>query len=324
MNFLVTGGAGFIGSHLVDALIAAGHHVTALDDLSTGSLANLQAVAANSRFKFVQGSVCNRQTLAGLTRDCDAIFHLAAAVGVQLIVQRPVHTISTNIHGTEVVLELANSFRKKILITSTSEVYGKSTRVPFKEDDDILLGSTRFSRWSYACSKMVDEFLALAYHAEFGLEVIVCRPFNTIGPRQVGDYGMVVPRFVRSALENKPVEIFGTGGQRRCFCNVSDLVWSLMRLMECREAVGEVINIGNTESTTIKALAEKIISLTGSRSELRFLSHKEAYGRPVDDMLDRSPDISKAARLIGFKPSVSLEETLRQVIAHETSPAAHA
>jgi UDP-glucose 4-epimerase len=321
MNFLVTGGAGFIGSHLVEALLVAGHRVTALDDLSTGSRLNIQGVMANPRFKFVQGSVCHENTLATLVEGCDAIFHLAAAVGVQLIVQRPVHTISTNIHGTEVVLELANKFRKRILITSTSEVYGKSTKIPFQEDDDILLGSTRFSRWSYACSKMVDEFLALAYHVEFGLEVIICRPFNTIGPRQVGDFGMVVPRFVRSALESKPVEVFGTGAQRRCFCNVSDLVSALIRLMECRGAAGEVVNIGNTESTTIKALAEKIISLTGSKSELRFLSHREAYGRPVEDMLDRSPDISKAARLIGFKPSISLEQTLRQIVEYETRTA---
>jgi UDP-glucose 4-epimerase len=319
VNLLITGGAGFIGSHLVDALLAAGHHVTALDDLSTGSLANLQGVTANPRFKFVQGSVCEKDTLADLVKGCDSIFHLAAAVGVQLIVDRPVHTISTNIHGTEVILELANAFRKKILITSTSEVYGKSTKVPFREDDDILLGSTRFSRWSYACSKMVDEFLALAYHAEFGLEVIICRPFNTIGPRQVGDYGMVVPRFVRSALENKPLEIFGTGEQRRCFCNVSDLVSALVKLMERPQAVGEVVNIGNTESITIRGLAEKVIALTGSGSELRFLTHKEGYGRPVDDMFERSPDITKAGQLIGFKPTVRLDETLRQIIAWERS-----
>ena len=321
MNLLITGGAGFIGSHLVDALVAAGHNVTALDDLSTGSLSNLSGLAGNPRFKFVQGSVCEKGGLTDLVQACDAIFHLAAAVGVQLIVDRPVHTISTNIHGTEVVLDLANAFRKKILITSTSEVYGKSTKVPFREDDDILLGSTRFSRWSYACSKMVDEFLALAYHAEFGLEVIICRPFNTIGPRQVGDYGMVVPRFVRSALRDEPVEIFGTGEQRRCFCNVSDLVSALVKLIECPTAVGEVINIGNTESISIRALAEKIIALTDSTSELRFVSHREAYGRPVDDMFDRSPDITKAGQIIGFKPTVSLEETLRQIIVYERSRA---
>ena len=237
-----------------------------------------------------------------LVERADAIFHLAAAVGVQLIVQRPVHTISTNIHGTEVILELANAFRKKIIISSTSEVYGKSNDIPFREDADVVLGSTRFSRWSYACSKMVDEFLALAYYKEFGLQAIVCRFFNTIGARQSGEYGMVVPRFVRKALRNESIEIYGTGNQTRCFCNVADVVKALTQLLDCQQALGEVINLGSDESITIKNLSHRIVSMTGSTGDLRYLSYDEAYGQPFDDMLSRMPDLAKAQRLIGYKP----------------------
>ena len=248
---------------------------------------------------------------------CDLIYHLAAAVGVQLIVQRPVHTIETNIHGSEVVLNLANKFGRKIFVASTTEVYGKSSQVPFREDDDTVLGSTRFSRWSYACSKMVDEFLALAYHDQYGLPAIVCRFFNTIGPRQTGQYGMVVPRFVRWALADEPIEIYGTGTQSRCFSNVADVVGALISLADCPDAIGEVINIGTTESATIEGLADKIVELTGSKSQREHISYEQAYGRSFDDMLIRQPDLSKIKRLIGYEPKFSLEQTLSQVIDFE-------
>jgi UDP-glucose 4-epimerase len=240
---------------------------------------------------------------------------------VQLIVDQPVHTIETNIHGSEVVLNLANKFRRKIFVASTSEVYGKNTKVPFSEDDDTTLGSTRFTRWSYACSKMVDEFLALAYHEQFGLPAIICRLFNTVGPRQTGQYGMVVPRFVRRALKNEPIEIYGTGRQSRCFCNVTDVVDALVKLIDCPGADGEVINIGSTESITIEGLADKVIQMTRSRSEKKFLSYQEAYGRPFDDMQARLPDLGKIERLIGYKPTFDLTATLRQVIDYERAAA---
>jgi UDP-glucose 4-epimerase len=319
MNVLITGGAGFIGSHLAEALLAGGHGVTAVDDLSTGSWANIAHLAGGPKFRFVRESVRNATTVTPLVDRCDVIFHLAAAVGVQLIVDDPVHTIETNIHGSEVVLNLANKFGRKILVASTSEVYGKSDRMPFREDDDVTLGSTRFTRWSYACSKMVDEFLALAYHDQFGLPAIICRFFNTVGPRQTGQYGMVVPRFVQQAMRGEPLDIYGTGRQSRCFCNVGDVVAALIRLIDCDQAVGEVINVGTTESVTIEGLADTIIKMTGSKSSKRCLSYEEAYGRAFDDMLERVPDLSKIRRLIGFEPRFTLEQTLQQVIDHEKS-----
>jgi UDP-glucose 4-epimerase len=317
MNVLITGGAGFIGSHLTEALLGSGHSVTVVDDLSTGSLDNLTGVRDNPAFRFVRESVRDVSTMTSLVDRCDLVYHLAAAVGVQLIVDEPVHTIETNIHGSEVVLNLANKFGRKILVASTSEVYGKNTKTPFNEDDDTTLGSTRFTRWSYACSKMIDEFLALAYHQECGLETIICRFFNTVGPRQTGTYGMVVPRFVQKALAGETIEIYGSGTQTRCFCNVSDVVGALTRLVDCDGAVGEVINVGTTESISIEALADKIIEMTGSSSDKRAISYEEAYGRPFDDMLVRKPDLGKVNRLIGFEPIVPLEETLQQVIDFE-------
>lgn len=317
MNILITGGAGFIGSHLAEAALTRGHAVVVVDDLSTGSLDNLAAVRGHARFQFVRESVLNEATMTALVDRCDAIFHLAAAVGVQLIVDKPVHTIETNIHGTEVVLNLANKFGRKILVASTSEVYGKNTKMPFSEDDDTTLGSTRFTRWSYACSKMVDEFLAQAYHDQYGLPSVICRFFNTIGPRQKGQYGMVVPRFVRSALRGEPVEIYGTGQQSRCFCNVADVVDATLKLIDCPQAVGQVVNIGNEESVTIEELADKVLELTGSKSPKKRLSYEEAYGRPFDDMLARQPDLSKVRRLIGYQPKFTLEQTLRQIIDEE-------
>jgi UDP-glucose 4-epimerase len=317
MNVLITGGAGFIGSHLAETMISAGHSVVVVDDLSTGSRENLLGLAEARDFEFIRGSVCDSEVMSPLVERCDVVFHLAAAVGVQLIVDEPVHTLETNIHGSEVVLELANKFRRRILLASTSEVYGKGTNVPFGEDDDTLLGSTRFSRWSYACSKMVDEFLALAYHAQYGLETIICRFFNTVGPRQTGQYGMVVPRFVVRALRDEPIEIYGTGEQSRCFCNVTDVVGALVRLIECDEAIGEVINVGTSESITISELADKVLALTGSESEVLRVSYEQAYGRAVDDMMVRMPDLAKIEKLIGYRPAYTLDATLRGIIEYE-------
>jgi UDP-glucose 4-epimerase len=321
MNVLITGGAGFIGSHLAERMLALGHGVLVVDDLSTGSMDNISHLLKARGFQFVRESVRSVTTMTSLVDRCDVVFHLAAAVGVQLIVDQPVHTIETNIHGSEVMLALANKFRRKIVIASTSEVYGKNTKVPFHENDDTTLGSTYFTRWSYACSKMVDEFLALAYHDQYGLETIICRFFNTVGPRQTGQYGMVVPRFVRKALANEPIEIYGTGQQSRCFCNVTDVVDALVKLIDCPGAIGEVINVGTVQCITIEALADKVIELTGSRSAKRHLSYEEAYGRPFDDMLIRVPDLTKIKRLIGFEPKYDLEQTLRQVIEHERKKA---
>jgi len=317
MNVLITGGAGFIGSHLAERMIAQGHRITAVDDLSTGSMDNIFSLMGRDDFQFVRESVRNAATMTALVDRCDVIFHLAAAVGVQLIVDRPVHTIETNIHGSEVVLNLANKFGRKIVVASTSEVYGKNTKVPFSEDDDTTLGSTRFTRWSYACSKMVDEFLALAYHDQFGLETIICRFFNTVGPRQTGQYGMVVPRFVRRALRNETIDIYGSGQQSRCFCNVADVVGALVKLIECPQAVGQVINIGSDQSIGIEALADKVVEMTGSKSGKRSLTYEEAYGRPFDDMLVRKPDLTKINKLIGYAPECDLDQTLGEVIDFE-------
>lgn len=317
MVSLITGGAGFIGSHLAEALLARGDSVIALDNLSTGSLRNLAGAMMHPKFRFVQEDVRNTQTMLLLVEQCDAVFHLAAAVGVQLIVDQPVHTIETNIHGSEVALNVANKFRKPVLIASTSEVYGKSEKVPFKEEDDTVLGATHFSRWSYACSKAIDEFLGLAYHQQYGLPVVVARFFNTVGPRQTGQYGMVIPRFVERALKNEPLQIYGNGKQARCFCYVGDVVKAVIDLMQCKDAPGRVYNIGSTEEISIEALADKIIQMTGSRSTKQHLSYEEAYGRPFDDMMRRIPCLDRIRGLIGFEPKTDLAEILRQVIAEK-------
>lgn len=314
MNVLITGGAGFIGSHLAEFLLKEGHSVTALDDLSTGSLSNIEQLFSNPRFSFVQDDVRNAQTLHVLAAQCDMIYHLAAAVGVKLIVDQPVHTIETNIHGTEVVLAVANKFRKKVLIASTSEVYGKSEAIPFREDDDTILGSTRFSRWSYACSKAIDEFLALAYYQQYGLEVVIVRLFNTVGPRQTGQYGMVVPRFVERALQNEPIEIYGSGQQSRCFCCVYDVVRALGQLMAHPGSSGQVYNLGTDREVSMVQLADAVIGLTGSKSQKRFISYEEAYGKPFDDMLRRVPCLDRIKAMIGYQPKYTLEQTLELVI----------
>ena len=314
MKALITGGAGFIGSHLAERLLKDGQEVVVVDNLSTGSLKNIEGFKEYSGFKFVEGDICNAGLMADLAEPSDAVFHLAAAVGVKLIADRPVHTIETNIGGTEVVLEAANKFGKKILIASSSEIYGKSEAVPFREDDDIVLGSTTLSRWSYACSKAIDEFLGLAFYQQYGLGVVIGRFFNTIGPRQTGQYGMVVPRFVERALKGEPVLICGTGQQRRCFCYVEDVVDAVIGLMGCEQAAGKVYNIGSSEEIAIEALAEKVIEMTGSRSEKRFISYEEAYGRPIDDMMRRVPSLERIRKTIGWEPKTSLAETLQVII----------
>jgi len=317
MNALITGGAGFIGSHLAEALVKDGFIVTLVDDLSTGSLDNIKSLLKLGDIKFVRESVRNSVAMTSLVDHSDIIFHLAAAVGVQLIVDRPVHTIETNIHGSEVILNLASRFGRRIFVASSSEVYGKGTKIPFSEDDDVILGSTRFTRWSYACSKMIDEFLALAYHDTFGLEAIVGRFFNTIGPRQIGSYGMVVPRFIKSALNGDNIEIYGDGQQSRCFCDVSDVVSALLKLIRCDDAVGEVINIGSDIPVSINELADLVIDITHSKSKKVYLTYEEAYGRPFDDMLIRVPDLKKIKGLINYEPQYKLKETLRGIVESE-------
>jgi len=314
MRALVTGGAGFIGSHLAERLVKDGQKVTVVDNLSTGSLRNIEGFKNRPEFDFVEGDIRDAGLMESLIGRCDIIYHLAAAVGVMLIADRPVHTIRTNIGGTEVVLDAANKFGRKILIASSSEVYGKNENVPFHEDDDIVLGSTRLSRWSYACGKAIDEFLGLAFYQQYGLGVVIGRFFNTIGPRQTGRYGMVVPRFVQRALKNEPVLIYGTGRQRRCFCYVEDLVDAVIGLMNSEEAMGKVYNIGSVEETTIEGLADKIIEMTGSKSKKKFISYEQAYGRPIEDMIRRVPSLERIKKTIGWTPKTDLTEMLRVII----------
>jgi UDP-glucose 4-epimerase len=317
MTILITGGAGFIGSHLTERLLKDGHKVVVIDNLSTGSLKNIDGFKEHPDFEFVEGDIRNVELIEPLVEKSEAVFHLAAAVGVRLIAEKPVHTIETNIGGTEVVLEIANKFGKKILIASTSEVYGKSESVPFREDDDIVLGSTSLSRWSYACSKAIDEFLGLAFYQQYGLGVVIGRFFNTIGPRQTGQYGMVVPRFVQSALKNEPIFIYGTGKQTRCFCYVADLIEAIISLMNCKQAAGKVYNIGSNEEISIEELADKIIDMTGSKSKKQFVSYEAAYGRPIEDMMRRLPSVERIKKAIGWEPKTSLTETLRVIIDNE-------
>ena len=317
MKVLVTGGAGFIGSHLTDRLLKDGDIVAVIDNLSTGSLKNIEAFKDKPGFTFTEGDIRDARLMENLIKQCDVIYHLAAAVGVQLIADRPVHTIETNIGGTETVLNVANKYGKKILIASSSEVYGKNEAVPFNEEDDIVLGSTSLSRWSYACSKAIDEFLGLAFYQQYGLEVIIGRFFNTIGPRQTGRYGMVVPRFVQWALKGEPVSIYGNGQQRRCFCYVADLIEAIIGLMNCESRLvgdGRVFNIGSTEEITIEGLADKIIEMTGSRSKKKFVPYDVAYGRPIEDMMRRVPSIERIKKTTGWRPQTSLDKTLKVVI----------
>ena len=314
MKALITGGAGFIGSHLAERLLKDGDEAAVIDNLSTGSLKNIDDIKEQAGFEFTEGDIRNAELMEPLVEKCDVIYHLAAAVGVKLIAEDPVRTIETNIGGTEVVLDMANKFGKKILIASTSEVYGKNEAVPFQEDDDIVLGSTSMSRWSYACSKAIDEFLGLAFYQQYGMNVVIGRFFNTVGPRQTGRYGMVVPRFVQSALNNEPLTIYGTGEQTRCFSYVGDLVEAVIELMNCEQAAGNVYNIGSNEEISIEQLANKIIEMTGSKSSKQYIPIEVAYGRPIEDMMRRVPSLERINEAIGWRPKTSLNETLRVII----------
>jgi len=314
MRVLITGGAGFIGSHLADALVAAGSEVFIIDDLSTGSIDNIAHLKGHARFHYVIDTVTHEPVLAELVDRSDLVFHLAAAVGVKLIVEQPVHTIETNVHGTEVVLKHANKKKKLVVIASTSEVYGKSADVPFREDADLVLGPTTKQRWAYACSKAIDEFLALAYWKEKKLPVIIARLFNTVGPRQTGQYGMVIPTFVSQALAGRPLTVYGDGSQTRSFTFVGDVVRALIALVQEPRAIGQVFNVGNGHEITIRALAERVKALTGSSSPIVTIPYDQAYEAGFEDMPRRVPDISKIRALVGYQPNVQLDEILLRVI----------
>ena len=314
MRALITGGAGFIGSHLSEALLNEGHEVDIIDNLSTGAIRNVGHLKSNPRFKYTIDTLTNEPLLAELIDRNDVIFHFAAAVGVKLIVEEPVHTIETNVHGTEVVLKHANKKRKKVVVASTSEVYGKSTDVPFREDADLVMGATVKHRWAYACSKAIDEFLALAYYKERGLPVIIVRFFNTVGPRQTGQYGMVLPSFVQQALSGAPITVFGDGSQSRSFTYVGDVVDCLLKLVQEPKAVGQVFNIGNREEVTILKLAEMVKTLTGSASSIEFVPYDKAYEEGFEDMPRRVPDLTKVRELVGYEPKVQLNEIIARVI----------
>lgn len=320
MKVLITGGSGFIGSHLADAYIARGDEVFIIDDLSTGSIQNIQHLKANPRFHYTVDTVQNYPVLAELVDMCDVVFHLAAAVGVKLIVESPVRTIETNVRGTEVLLSAANKKKKKVLIASTSEVYGLSEQVPFREDGNLVMGATTKGRWSYACSKAIDEFLALAYWREKKLPTIVVRLFNTVGPRQTGQYGMVIPTLVKQALAGRPLTVFGDGKQTRCFAYVGDIVQALTAVMDHPDAVGNVFNIGSNEEVSITQLAQRIKVLTKSESEIVYIPYGEAYEEGFEDMPRRVPSIQKIGDLIGFVPQTTLDEILRQVIGYFEGP----
>jgi len=315
LRVLITGGAGFIGSHLADAYLERGDEVLVIDDLSTGTIENIRHLKSNPRFHYTIDSVHNQPVTAELVDQCDVVVHLAAAVGVKLIVESPVRTIETNVRGTEVVLALANKKQKRVMIASTSEVYGLSADVPFREDGNLVMGATTKGRWSYACSKAIDEFLALAYWREKKLPTTVVRLFNTVGPRQTGRYGMVIPTFVRQALAGRPITVYGNGKQTRCFGYVGDVVGALIKLMDRPDAVGQVYNIGSTEEISILQLAEKVKELTKSDSEIVLVPYDEAYEEGFEDMPRRVPDTTKINQLVGFRPEMSLEGILQSVIS---------
>jgi UDP-glucose 4-epimerase len=316
MKVLITGGAGFIGSHLADVCLARGDEVHVLDNLSTGRLENIQHLEKQPRFQITIDSVHKASVVGELTDQCDVVFHLAAAVGVKLIVESPVRTIETNVHGTEVVLAQANRKKKKVLLASTSEVYGLSEQVPFREDGPLVLGATTKGRWSYACSKALDEFLALAYWREKKLPTVVVRLFNTVGPRQTGQYGMVLPTFVKQALAGKPITVYGDGKQSRCFGYVGDVVGALVKLMDHPDAVGQVFNIGSNEEVTMMELARIVKTLVGSSSEIVTVPYNEAYEAGFEDMPRRVPDIDKVKQWIGYRPTLTLEEIVKKVIEY--------
>ncbi len=328
MRCLITGGAGFIGSHLAETLLDRGHSVTVIDDLSTGRFENIQRLVARPGFRFAIDTITNDTVLDRLASESDLIFHLAAAVGVRLIVEKPVHSIETNVMGTEAVLKAAVRYRAKLLIASTSEVYGKGNSLPFREDDDTVLGSTLRNRWAYAASKMVDEFLALAYHREKDLPVVIFRLFNTVGPRQTGEYGMVIPRFVQQALRNEPLTVYGDGQQSRCFLHVQDAITAIVKLAEAEDAEGEVFNIGSREEVTMRELAERVLKAVdklrgrstqpektkASEQRIAFMPYEDVYSVGFEDMVRRVPDIEKIRNRIGWQASRSLDEALEDIV----------
>ena len=315
MKILITGGAGFIGSHLADKLLADGNEITIIDDLSTGRYSNIAHLEDQKGFRLIIDTVLNASLMEDLVRETDRVYHMASAVGVRLIMEQPVKTIETIFHGTDTVLKFCSRYRKRVLIPSTSEVYGKGISVPFSEDDDLLTGGTDKHRWAYACAKTLDEFLALAHWKETQLPVAVTRLFNTVGPRQTGQYGMVVPRFVQAALKNEPIPVHGDGTQSRCFGHVADVVEGLVRLLENPACFGKVINLGNSDEVSINDLAKRAIDLTGSSSEIRYVPYSEVYGDGFEDMQRRVPSLRKAAELIGYKPTRSLDDIINDVAA---------
>jgi UDP-glucose 4-epimerase len=321
---LVTGGAGFIGSHLCERLLGAGYAVTVMDNLSTGRFENIAHLEGRPGFHYTIEDIRNIHVIDRLASECDVIFHLAAAVGVHKIISQPIETIEINVGGTEVVLQTARRYRRKVVIASTSEVYGKGVRFPFHEDDDTLIGPTIRSRWSYATSKAIDEFLALAYHKEINLPVVIVRLFNTVGPRQMGQYGMVVPRFVQSALAGEPIRVYGDGQQQRCFANVSDVVQAIHALAEAPQAVGQVFNVGSSEEVTIMALAERVRARAGSASEITLVPYEQAYESGFEDFRRRIPSLDKIKQTIGWTPSTPLDTTIDQIIAYYREVQSHA
>lgn len=313
MKILITGGAGFVGSHLADKLINEGHEITVIDDLSTGRYQNIEHLEGEKNFRLIIDTVLNNSLMEELIRETDRVFHMASAVGVKLIMEHPVKTIETIFRGTDVVLGFCSRYRKRVLIPSTSEVYGKGYSIPFKEDDDLLTGSTDKHRWAYACAKTLDEFLALAHWKETRLPVVVVRLFNTVGPRQTGQYGMVVPNFVKAALRDEPLTVHGNGEQARCFGHVLDVVEGLTKAIETPECFGQVINLGNNEEVSIKGLAEKTIAMTDSQSEIRYIPYEEAFGEGFEDMQRRVPSLEKAKGLIGYQPIRTLDQIINDV-----------
>jgi len=316
MKILITGGAGFIGSHLAEALLAEGHKVTIIDNLSTGKLSNVKHLETNNQFHCVIGSILDKGLMEKHISETDEIYHLAAAVGVKYIIENPLLSLQTNIMGTEYVLELANKYKKKVLLASTSEIYGKSDKIPFKEEDDRVLGTTSISRWGYSCSKAIDEFIGLAYYREKKLPVVIVRLFNTVGPRQSGQYGMVIPKFVKAAMLGHPITIFGDGKQARCFSDVADVVAGLIALMKEPKALGQIFNIGNTEEITIEDLALKIKSLLNSKSKIEYIAYADAYEEGFEDMLRRMPDLTKISEFIGYEPKYTLDMILERVVRY--------
>ncbi len=316
MNILITGGAGFIGSHLAEKLLEMGHSVSVIDNLSTGEFSNIRHLVKNNNFSYTINSVLNKDVLENLIVKVDQIYHLAAAVGVKYIIDNPLLSLRTNIVGTENVFELANKYKKKVLLASTSEIYGKSNNVPFKEEDDRLLGSTHITRWSYSSAKAIDEFLALAYYREKKLPVVIVRCFNTVGPRQTGQYGMVIPTFVKNALLDHPLTIYGDGKQTRCFADVDDVVYGMIKLMNIKKAEGKIFNIGNDKDISIEELAKKIKKMTNSKSKIEYIKYEDAYEEGFEDMRQRKPDLSKIKKFLDFKPNYNLEKILERIINH--------